>query len=239
MIGFYDAISHEDFEKVKHMVNENHEIVHIKWLLGLTPLDYAIRFGTLDIVQFLWKMGSRPNLDAYDHGINTPAHHIKDVAIPKWVFTEGVLTLRVLKIKNEIGWTPLDRAIACGKPEIANYLWEIGGRSNLEGCYNSPVHHAIRYRHTETLKWAFKNKVFPLRVLNAKDCNGRTPLDIIMSQKEWETAAFLQHHLFNPVFLAMQLAKHDYQCVLRRLPNELLDMVVDKVAAHFHLKVVW
>ena len=66
---------------------------------------------------------------------------------------------------------------------------------------------------------------------------GRTPLDVASE----ENAVLLLRLIYvEPVFLAMHRAKRDHrQCVLRRLPNELLDMVVDEVAARFHLKVEW
>ena len=41
------------------------------------------------------------------------------------------------------------------------------------------------------------------------------------------------------VFLAMQRAKRDRRCVLRRLTDELLDMVVDEVAQRSYLVVKW
>ena len=68
-----------------------------------------------------------------------------------------------------------------------------------------------------------------------------TPLDIAIEKKHWQIANLLGRLLhLDPVFLAMQRAKRDYhQCVLRRLPDELLDTIVEEVAARFYLKVKW
>ena len=91
------------------------------------------------------------------------------------------------------------------------------------------------------MEWVFENKVLPLRVLNIKNDYGWTPLELAFRWRNMKTVALLQHfiHILDSVFLAMQRAKRDHQCVLRRLPNELLDMVVDEVAARYQLKVVW
>ena len=46
-------------------------------------------------------------------------------------------------------------------------------------------------------------------------------------------------YVVEDVFLTMQRAKRDHQStLLRRLPDELLDMVIDEVAQRFYLKVV-
>ena len=202
--------------------------------------------GRLEMAKFLFEKGGRPNLDAYCDGDTTPVHIAacwERIATLKWVFKENVLSLDVLNIKSDRGWTVLDNAISCENLEAAQYLWMMGGRPNLEiyncdGKWLTPMHCAARYgKTTATLKWVFAKGVLPLRVLQIKDEQKMTPLDIANK----ETAAFLQHLVYvNPVFLAMQCAKRDYhQCVLRRLPDELLDMVVDEVAVRFRLKVEW
>ena len=251
-------------------------VLNIKSDSGWTALDYAIAYGSLEMVQFLWEKGRRPrleiytwtlldiaiahgrletakflwekdeqpNLEIYDDDGTTPVHdavrsgHIETL---KWAFAKNIISLHVLNIKNSNGLTPLDVAIARGRLEIAKLLWEMDGLPNL-GIYcdrerSTPVHGAALNGHTSTLKWAFTEKVLPLHVLNVKDYSERTPLVIAISESE--TAVLLRRLPINPVFLAMQRAKRDYQCVLRRLPNELLDMVVDEVALRFDLKVVW
>ena len=150
----------------------------------------------------------------------------------------------IVHIKDDCEWTPLDVAIEYGDLDIAQFLCGMGGRPNLDIYRDgewTPMHTAAWWGKTTILKWVFKEGILPLRVLNIKDHNGKTPLDRAIFQKKWETVAFLRRLLhLDPVFLAMQRAKHDYhQCVLRRLPDELLDMVVDEAAARHNLKVVW
>ena len=145
--------------------------------------------------------------------------------------------------------TPLDIAIECGQLEMAKFLFEEGGRPNLDAYRDgifTPVHRAAWNGHTKTLKWIITENVIPSHVLMIKDHIGLTLLDNVMNHvyhKEWEAIARLLRRVIylDPVFLAMQRAKRDYHqmCVLRRLPDELLDMVVDEVAVRFRLKVVW
>ena len=319
MWRIFDAICNENFEEVKHMVNENPQCVHIKncnWRKW-TPLDYAIA-GNLQIVQFLFEKGGRPNLEQYSDGICTPVHmaadgrietlkwvfenkilplstlNLKDkyertpldcaieygnpemakfffekdgrpnldiyrdgictpmhraaqngyITTLKWVFAEKVFPLRVLEVKDYLQKTPLDCAIAEGKLDTVQFLFGKGGRPNLDNLYCdekwTPVHCATRWGHTSTLKWLFTEKVLPLNVLKIKTRWKSTPLNEAIAYGRLETAALFRRFIhLDPVFLTMQRAKRDYQCALRRLPNELLDMVVDEVALRFDLKVMW
>ena len=145
----------------------------------------------------------------------------------------------IVKSKTHHGWTVFDCAIAWGTLEIAQYIWKNGGRPSLvddlyrDGEY-SPLHEAVRFGEPATLKWVLETNIFPFRVFQFKDNIMFGLLDHAVISKRWETATILQN-LFQvySVFLAMQRAKRDHQCVLCRLPNELLDMVVDEVAARF------
>ena len=244
MLGIFNVI-YGNLEKVKRMVNENPEIVHVKDCNGWTPLDCVIAHGKLKIAKYLWDMGGRPNLDIHRDGESTPVHWIEQKDILEWVFENKVLPLSMLNIKDKDQWTPLDIAINCEKLEIAKFLFEKGGRPNLDiyrdGNY-TPVHWAARER-TDTLEWVFAEKILPLRVLKIKDWKEWTPLDNVAEYGKPETAAIFRRLLhLDPVFLAMQRAKRDHNhqmCVLRRLPNELLDMVVEEVAACHGLQVMW
>ena len=99
----------------------------------------------------------------------------------------------IVHIKDSNGWTPLDKAIAWGKLEIAKFLFEKGGRSDFD-CdgrkRNTPVHHAAHRGFTTTLKWGFKN-IFRLPVLKIKTRDGRTPLDEAIAGGKLETVKFL------------------------------------------------
>ena len=251
MSKIFDAIDRENFKRVKRIITENPNCVHVKDEDQWTPLDVAIADGHLEIAKFLFGKGGRPSLEIYRDGKENPLHVAAEdntcIATLEWVFTKKVLPfLRALNIKNKYGPTPLDIAIAFGNLEIAKFFFEKGGRPNLE-IYSRDgdsyhVHDAARWGYTATLKWVFAEKILPLNVLSAKNCDGCTPLDRAIDGKKWMTAALLRHLLYvEPVFLAMQRAKRDYHqmSVLRRLPNELLDMVVDEVAVRYHLEVVW
>ena len=224
--------------------------LNIQHINAYNPLDRAIACGKLETAKCLWEMGGRPNPKIYCDGNQTPMHCAAHRTTLEWVFTEKVLPLDVLKIKNRWKRTPLDEAIACGNLEAAKFLFEKGGRPNLDEVYCDkvfyngkwiPVHRVAQYGCTNILEWIFAEGVLPLRVLNIQNEWKMTPLDIAIAHGNLETAALLQRLMyFNPVFLAMQRAKRDHhRTLLRRLPNELLDMVVDEVAARFRIKVEW
>ena len=214
----------------------------------MTPLDRAIQFGHLENAKLLWKKGGRPNLEIYRDGECTPVHSAAestDTSLLKWVFTEEVLPLHVLNAKDEENMTPLDTAIQNGYLESAKLLWEMGGRPKLDEVYCdgewTPLYDTVRWGYTTILKWGFTEGVLPLHILKNK-CDGRTLLDVAISYRIQETVAFLQDlQQVCTTFLAMHCAKRDYRqmCVLRRLPDELLNMVVEEVAARHNLKVVW
>ena len=221
------------------------DILNFKDTRKWTPFDYAISCGNLEMVQFFFEKGGRPNLEAYRDGKWTPIHwaaQCRYTATLKWVLENNILPLHTLNIKKRNEWTPLDEAIVWGKLEMIQFLFEMGGRPNLEiyrDGSETPVHEAAEWGYTATLKWVFTENIFSLDVLKVKDDKKKTPLDHAIFENQWETAVFIQRLLIDSVFLVMQRAKRDHRCVLRRLPNELLDMVVEEVAVRFHLVVEW
>ena len=244
MSGIFDAIGNGNIEELKRIVTDNPNCVHVEDHDGWTPLDDAIAWGKLEMVQYLWKKGGRPNLDIYLDGVwITPVHvAARDgyTATLEWIITKKVLPLRVLNVKNCNGWTPFDEATIYGQLKMMKFLFEKGGRPNLD-IY---VHETARNGYTNILTRTFKEKeVLPLHVFQIKAHDGCTPLDDAIDEKEWETVALLRRLMYNldSAFLAMQRAKRDFHqtCVLRRLPDELLDMVVDEVATRFNLVVLW
>ena len=233
----HDAIFFGNFRMVKRLIARG---IH-------ADLDIAIAYGQLEIAQWIWNKGGRSKPKNYQNGIYTPIHNASEhgkIAMLKWIFDVGILTLD--KINTKDGWnkTPLDRAIATGQLEAAKWLQKKGGRPNL-GVYcdkrHTAVHSAVVYDKAATLEWVFAESVLPQSVFQIKNGQGMTPLDIAIEKKHWQIANLLGRLLhLDPVFLAMQRAKRDYhQCVLRRLPDELLDTIVEEVAARFYLKVKW
>ena len=248
------AIHNRDFDRLQRIIEENPKCVHIKNSRGWTPLDIAISYRRLEMAQFLFEKGGRPNLENYRDRRrywDTPVHRVAQyghTAILKWIFTEDVLPLRVLNIESFCGYTPMDDAISCGKLEAAQFLFEKGGRPNLENYCDddlwlrgafTPVHKAVLRGHTAILKWAFQKRIIPLHVLEIEDHREQTPILLAIICKKWDIVTLLRRVPIDPAFLATHCAKRDYQCVLRRLPDELLDMVVDEVATRYGLKVVW
>ena len=262
MAKIFHAIEKGDFAKIKRIVTKYPKILHSRLQSGETPLDVVIARGELEIAQYLWKEGFKVNLEVYSDGKNTPVHR----AVPhnwwvssnskriarqqtlQWVFSENVLPLDVLNVEDYNGWTPLDVAIAEGKLEMAKFLFEKGGRPNLD-IYSdekltTPVHETMYHcRDPRFLKWLFTKNILPLHVLQIKNYSDmRTPLERYPRSNSTtkNTVSFLQDLIrVDAVFLMIQLAKRDHRCILRRLPNELLDMIMDMVAEHFNLVAVY
>lgn len=246
MSEIFNAVRNANLEEVKRMVNEDPKCVHIQDTSEWTPLDHAIYYNKLDVARFLRVKGGRPNSKIYCNGCWNPVHATArsgHTATLKWLIEETDLSIDMLKNKDATRKTPLDHAIDCAKLETAKFLWEMGGRPNLEiyrdDIWPGPMHCVARFGCTDILEWIFVKKVLPLSVLNIIDCMDQTPLDFAIEHGKLENAALLRRLPVYSGFLAMQRAKRDYQCVLRKLPNELLDMVVDVAAARFHLKVAW
>ena len=247
----FRGLACENFAEVQRVITRRPKYVYFIDDASWTLFDHVIMCGKLDIAKYLWDMDGRPNLEIYCDGKNSPVHEaacyaVSDIFIDTlgWVLEKEILPRSVLNIKGRDGMTPIDCAIDYVNLKIAKYLWDMGGRPNLEiycDWHNTPVHEAAHCEESAMMKWIFTEGVLPLSVLNIKDHKwGRTPFDIVISKKQWETVTFLGRFYLDPVFLAMQRAKRDYrQCVLRRLPNELLDMVVEEVAARLYLKVKW
>ena len=244
------TVSEGNIATLKWVFAENilplHVLKEVKCEGDMTLLDEAIASGNLEIVKFLWEKDVHPNSKLYRDRRKTPVHWAVEYGFTdtlEWVFAENILPLRVLNIGDRDEWTLLDFAIAYGKLRTIQYLWGEGVQPNLEVYRDekfTPVHMAVyTMRPPRRLQWVFAENILPLRVLNVRV--GRwTPLDIAIN-KSSEATAILRRILIDPVFLAMQRAKRDHCqcCVMRRLPNELLDMVVDEVAARYQLKVVW
>lgn len=200
MPGIFDAVYGRNFEEVKRMVNEYPETAHIKDRNGWTPLDFAVSYGNPDMVQFLFeKSGGQLNLDIYCDGKWTPIHSAAcygDVATLKWVFARNIFSLDMLKMKDSLRRTPLDCAIAYSKPEIAQFLFEKGGKPNLEVYCNrehTPVHEAARVGCAGTLRWVFMEKnILSPDVLRIESAIGRrTPLDLAIAFGNLEIAKLL------------------------------------------------
>ena len=222
----------------------------MKW----TALDHSIASGNLVNAKNLWENGERPK-GTYHDSFESPVHsaaYSGHTSTLEWVFEHNILPRTILCFKDVDEFFPLDAAMYGGCVETAKLLWEYGGRSNLDGIYfnplicETPIHTAAYTRNIDMLKWTFENGILPLEVLDI-DAGEGTPLDIAMDRRDCEvTINYLKNiHktklLIKTIFPAMQRAKRDHRggTLLRRLPHELLDMVVDEVAARAQRRVEW
>ena len=99
------------------------------------------------------------------------------------------------KIVHNIEWekTPLDYAIGYGQLKMAKFLFEEGGRPNLDAYRDgifTPMHWAAQDGHTDTLKWIFAESVLSLDILNFKNRQKWTPFDCAITYGNLEIAQF-------------------------------------------------
>lgn len=236
---FY-AIDNGNFEKVKDLVAEDPKIMEGRWDYQ-TPLSFAIAHGKLEIAQFLWEKCGRVMIESDDSSTNPVprAAVCGHLATLKWAFEEKVLspdTLINSGIKHNAGLIPLDYAIVFGQLDIAQFLWENGRQFSKQ--FNKQFINVRRYHIFRSHIYTFHEQILPIR-WSLFDFE-HVELARSTSREISKNVSLFQKRIYvDPVFLAMQRAKRDHQCVLCRLPNELLDMVVDEVAARFRLKVEW
>ena len=121
------AIHCENFEEVECIVAQNPENVHITNWNEWTPLDVSIAYGRLEMAQFFWEKDGQPNREKYCDGKWTPVHcavshgHTETL---EWAFDNGVLSLDVLCVEDDMGKTPLGCAIERNQQEIVVFLLE-------------------------------------------------------------------------------------------------------------------
>ena len=199
-MNIIDAVHCNNLEEVKRIVEENPKYMNILDHEGRTPLDVAITHGKLEIAQFLFEKGGQPNLEIYrDGNYIIPVHYAAlsgYTATLKWAFENNVLSLDVLKVKDEWKTTPLDRAISHDKLEMAQFLFEKGGCPNLDlyrgGREWTPVHEAAKMGRAAILQWVFENNVLSSDVLKIKNSNEKTPMDEAIAAKQVKIAEFLR-----------------------------------------------
>ena len=221
----------------------SHDALETKNFHQWTPFDCAISSGNLKMAQYLWEMGGRPNLEIYRDGKDTPVHQAVQYRGPvnlEWIFAHKFVPLdRMLEIKNSDGRTLLDLSIFHNNLKAAKFFWENGGKLNPNFYYRDRewniVHYCASRGRTAMLRWIFEEGVVSLKVLHIRNNRGRTPLDVTIECDCLEMATFLRKFYMVDMVRMMWLAKRDCNTLLRKLPDELLDMIVEKIATGFNL----
>ena len=117
----HQAVKSGNLEVVQ-MLCEGGARLEVEGRRGVTPLSMAVRESKKNIVQELLQQGADPNKLSGDHKMS-PLHWVEDPDICEVLLSFGASIF----LKNNLGQTPLDRAIVDGKVEVAKFLVKVGG----------------------------------------------------------------------------------------------------------------
>ena len=167
----YDAIRHNDIEKVKFLI-ENGVDVNEKNLLGKTPLYEAASSGYLELVKFLVEKGADVNAKT-NNGVTA----LHDAAYNGYLEIEKFLVEKGADInaKTNSGRTPLHEAASGNKLEALKFLVEKNADVNAKTNDGvTPLHEAATSGNIIIIHLLVKKGAD----VNAKNNKGLTPFEI-------------------------------------------------------------
>ena len=174
--------AHNGSAAVMHYLLENHKrLIRIANNKGNLPLHTAIDSKKITIARILLAEND-PSINAYNNAGNTPLHSAVESKQLDFVI---LLCSRQADFRyNKKGYSPLHTAAAIGFMDGIKTLKEYGARiTDVTGDNNSPLHIAFINNHFNCTHLLIDRTVACMR--NNK---GRTPLHIIASKKNADTA---------------------------------------------------
>ena len=143
-----DAVSKNDLEKIKAMLNDDAGLVSCKDSWGWTPLHFAARDNSKDAAQLL--LASKANVNARDYSGETPLQlavldNSKEVAELLLASNADVNTT------DCIGRTPLHWAVILDRTDIAELL--LGGKADVNAkdiADYTPLRYVLMLSHKDT-----------------------------------------------------------------------------------------
>lgn len=174
----------------------HHHPINARDKAGCTPLLIASQYGHADLAAFLIKRGADPN--AVDESKDTALH---------WAAYKGAvpvcgLLLHLNGIQDHLdavdafGQTPLHLASLRGNTDVITYIIEQaevhedsaadGGSSGGGGASGTGVG-VVGNRHSK-----FR---FPAKLLNMKDRDGKTPIDLAIKKKKPHAEMLLRQYM--------------------------------------------
>jgi ankyrin repeat protein len=125
----HEAVQKGNLEKVKALVAQNEAVVHSQDDTGRTPLHWACRGRSLELVVFL--VGKGADVNALDNNQIAPLHSLaarNNVQAAKVLIGKGA----DINIKDYDKQTPLHHAAASGHTEISNLLVKKGAKLEIK-----------------------------------------------------------------------------------------------------------
>jgi ankyrin repeat protein len=159
---------------------------------GLTPLHHAVRFGKIEIIQFLLDNGADVDARASKRHGKTPLHFAAEQSnVDVVTYLLEHMTPEQINATDKYGWTPLHIAARFSKTEIIPLLLDKGAdvdaRTSEECGSRTPLHVAIAYGfdflgdiYVDTIRYLLNpdhvNQEQNASQIAATDTYGQTPL---------------------------------------------------------------
>ncbi|XP_023316577.1 tankyrase-2-like [Trichogramma pretiosum] len=176
--------------------DEKHQTVQVdaQDYKGDTPLFYALRSNGLKVAEYLLRRGAKLGL-ANKNGF-TPLHFVSElnhsIGLAKMLFefskdedwwSDGKTKVNA---QDKWGWTPLHSALLRNNEKVAKFLLRKGSDPNLANKNGWTPLHFISKTHYDNFDLVNKlfeisNKKEQLVLVDARDINGRTPLQLAVA----------------------------------------------------------
>ena len=184
------AVMYGHFKVVELLFAEGIDI-NAKIDSGASPLHMGVYYGHIEIVQSFIR--HKALIEAKDNDGNTPLH---------WAITYGPESIFVclvsqggaqLEPKNSCGETPLHLACREGHLEIVKHLLQKGVSIEAKTKKDEiPLHYGAQYGNLEIVKYLTEQRV---TMINARNLNNKTPLDLADSDTDIEVRQYLKEML--------------------------------------------
>ncbi len=151
---------------------------------GETPLHWAASKRETQVAKILIEGGAEVN--AKDEDSETPLHFAAHLGHNKKTIMVLIAAGAEVNARNKCGWTPLHWAAYGGCSETAKVLLKAGAELKVRttsGMWigQTPLHKAALKGNPEAVKVLLEAGA----KINAKDKDGRTPLDMTKQRKDW------------------------------------------------------
>ncbi|MFC1898571.1 ankyrin repeat domain-containing protein [Candidatus Cloacimonadota bacterium] len=142
-LPIHDAITQNNIDLVKDLLNENPELLEMKDESGLSPLNLAAYKGSQEIVKYLSEKGA--DLYSGDTEGSIPLHNsaaANNLSIVKYLVEEKQTNVN---FKDNNGSTALIFSAGRGYPEIVEFLLKNGADVNIQSNNGSTALHSAAY----------------------------------------------------------------------------------------------